>query len=53
LDEQATVRAAARARESAGSRMPIRTAMMPITTSSSTSVNAVAFGRLGIINLAG
>src|SRR4051812_21041093 len=37
----ATVFACIRARLNAGSRMPIRTAMMPITTSSSTSVNAL------------
>src|SRR5256885_11275343 len=36
----ATVRAASRARAIAGSRIAIRTAMIPMTTSSSTRVNA-------------
>src|SRR4051794_19517826 len=40
--------ALSRALPSAGSRMPISTAMMPMTTSSSTSVNAFFFCRFMI-----
>jgi hypothetical protein len=38
VERHCAVRAARRARFSAGSRIPISTAMIPITTSSSTSV---------------
>src|SRR5438094_3429699 len=42
LEPQTTALAASRARVSTGSRMPISTAMMPMTTSSSMRVNARA-----------